>query len=204
MRSLLFVRSAAFALLALSAACHRSAEAPVAAAPAPAAPAMHAPPPAAKVAGPEPGRLPEDPVAAKAAEAQWRQHMEHEEEERQLAFDHNRLKEHRALTKLIAAQRTRLDHARSEAALAKVRADMPAQLAEIQRRVTEIDHWGNNSRLLPDYAFLSTMLAGAYADAKLSAIKGDAHALQQVRAGFDQHMKSIADWLEEAAESEGE
>jgi hypothetical protein len=70
--------------------------------------------------------------------------------------------------------------------------------------VSEIDPWGVNSPLLPDYAALENSLTDAYADAKLAALNGDASALVAVRAEFDQHMKKIAAWLEEAAESEGE
>ena len=148
--------------------------------------------------------MPEDPEAGKRAEQQWREHLEHEEEERQAWFDHDRLEQHRALVKLIAAARAGYDRARSEAALAKVRADMPQRIAEIRERVTEIDHWGNNSRVLPDYAVLSEALAGSYADAKLAALKGDAAALEQARGAFDQRMKKVDGWLEEAAEVEHE
>jgi hypothetical protein len=81
---------------------------------------------------------------------------------------------------------------------------MPRRLAEIHQRITAIDHWGNNSRLLGDYEALSGLLADGYADARIAAIRGDARPLEQLRAGFDQHMKTIAGWLEEAAESEAE
>jgi hypothetical protein len=149
-------------------------------------------------------RLPEDPVAAKRAEAQWRQHMEDEEHERQQGFDHQHLKQHRALLSVIGAARARYDHAKTAAAVAKARAEMPQRIAEIRRRVTEIDHWGVNSRLLGDYDALATSLSAAYADAKLAALDGDSRALDQVRTAFDQHLKTIDDWLDEAAESEHE
>jgi hypothetical protein len=148
--------------------------------------------------------LPEDPAAGKRSEQQWREHMDHEEEERQTLFDRKRLKQHRALIKLIAAARARYDHARTEAAVAKVQQDMPRQVAEMRRRVTEIDPWGVNSRLLPDYAALTAALSDTYAPAKIAAIKGDASALTQLHADFDQRMKKMNDWLHEVEESKDE
>jgi hypothetical protein len=199
--------SIAFVLLALVAACHKQADEPVqapapgpASQPAPAAePAQPAPPSTT-----DPNRLPEDTAAAKRSEQQWREHMQDEEDERQLGFDKLHLKEHRALIKLIAAARARYDHAHGEAALVKTRADVQASVTEMRKRVTQIDHWGVNSRLLPDYAALIASLEAAYPDAALAATKGDAHALDQVRSDFDQRMKKIATWLERAAESEEE
>jgi hypothetical protein len=153
---------------------------------------------------PAPARLPEDPLAGKQSEQQWRQHMVHEEDERQMQFDLQREEQHRGLRKLIAASRARYDQARSEAALAKVRAEMPRKLADIEKQVKQLDPWGNNSRLLPDYAALSAALAGPYPDAKLAALHGDAHALDSLRADFDQRLQKIDAWLERAEKEEGE
>ena len=160
------------------------------------APAQPQPPVARPRAHP---RLPEDPVAGKQSQLQWREHMAHEEEERQMAFDAPRVPKHRALTKLIVASRARYDRAKTADGVEKVRAGMPRTLEEIRRRVTEIDHWGNNSRLLPDYDALSAQLAGAYADARIAAINGDPHAAESARVSFDQHLKAIDRWLEEVA-----
>jgi hypothetical protein len=205
-RKLAAVRCVGLAVLACCgpAAAPSSAPAPAAPAPASPAPAAPAPAPAPPAATPDPSRLPEDPIAGKQSEQQWRQHMEDEERERQLAFDHNRVRAHRAVVRLFGAARARYDRARSAAAVAKVRSDMPAQIAEIRRRVTEIDHWGVNSPLLPDYEALENSLSAAYADAKLAALNGDATALAAQRAEFDQRMKKIAAWLEQAAEGEHE
>jgi hypothetical protein len=130
--------------------------------------------------------------------------MDEEEHERQALFDRQRLREHRALVKLIAAARARYDAAKTEAAVAKVRADMPRTTAEIKKRVTEIDHWGNNSRLHPEYEVLSASLAEGYPAAKMAALKGDAEPLEEARAAFDGRMQKIAEWLKEAAETKGE
>jgi len=121
-----------------------------------------------------------------------------------LWFDRERVEEHRAVVELMKAARARYDRARSEAAVAKVRAAMPARLAQMRRRWTKIDPWGNNSPLLRDYEALSASLANTYADARVAAMRGEAQALEQVRADFDHRIETMANWLEEAAESEYE
>src|SRR6185369_15066308 len=88
----------------------------------PAQPEQPKPPPAAQPD--DPTRLREDPEAAKRSEAQWREHMEDEEDERQAGFDKQHLAEHRALIKLIGAARARYDQARTEDALAKARTEI--------------------------------------------------------------------------------
>jgi hypothetical protein len=170
----------------------------------PPAPASNASQPKPSASNVDPGRLPEDPVAGKQSELQWREHMEEEEHERQILFDRQHLEEHRALVKLIVATRARYDGAKTEAAVVKARADMPRRTAEIRRRITEIDHWGVNSRLLSDYDALSASLSDAYPLAKTEALKGDERALTAARADLDGRLQKIDAWLKEAAESEGE
>jgi hypothetical protein len=153
---------------------------------------------------PDVQRLPEDPAAGKLSEQQWRDHMQHEEDERQLDFDKRHLQEHRAVLQLIAAARVAYDQARSSTAVEKVRAAMPRRVAEIRRRIVTLDHWGVNSRVLPNYDALIASLSERYANAKAAAISGDASQLEQVRGDFDQHLKTAEAWLEEAAESEDE
>jgi hypothetical protein len=187
--------------LALLAACDKHAPEPQPAAP-PAQPAQPKPPPPASPDDPK--RLPEDPEAAKRSEAQWREHMKDEEDERQALFDKQHLAEHRALIKLIAAARTRYDHARTEDAIAKARTEVVASMDDMHKRVTEIDHWGTNSRLLPDYAAIETTLDASYPDTKLAALKGDATAFKQVRDELDQRLKNMEAWLDEVEEGEHE
>lgn len=202
-------RSVGFLLLVL-AACGKHEDAPVQPAappePAPAAspaqPAQPKPPPAAQPG--DPTRLHEDPEAAKRSEAQWREHMQDEEDERQAGFDKQHLAEHRALIKLIATARARYDHVRTADTLLKTRLEVEADVADMRKRVAEIDHWGTNSRLLPDYAAVETTLESAYPDAKLAALKGDATAFKQVGAELDAHMKKMEAWLDEVEEGEHE
>jgi hypothetical protein len=160
--------------------------------------------PAAGGASPPLTRLPEDAAAGLQSQLQWREHMAREEEERQMAFDRPRLDEHRAVAKLFASCRARYDRAETPAAVWTVQAEMPRRLAEIQARVKAIDHWGNNSRLLGEYEALSRSLSDGYADARIAAIRGDARAQEQLRSSFDEHMKTIAAWLDKVAEGEDE
>lgn len=148
--------------------------------------------------------LPEDPIAGKRSEQQWREHMAEEEHERQSGFDKSRLKQHRALVRLIVAARGSYDRAATESAVTKTRTAMAARIAEMRKRVTEIDPWGVNSRLLADYSALEATLADAYPDAKAEALRGHPNALKTARASFDQHIKTITAWLKEVEEGEEE
>jgi hypothetical protein len=130
--------------------------------------------------------------------------MEEEEHERQIAFDARRIPEHRALVQLVSAARARYDAATTEAALAAARSAVSGRVQEIRRKVVELDHWGVNSRLLPDYAALESLLEKDYADAKQASLKGDSRSLDDARSRFDAHVKTIEAWLEEAREAEHE
>lgn len=130
--------------------------------------------------------------------------MDDEERERQLGFDRHHMKEHRTVVARFKAARASYDGATTEAALTKARDDMPRRLEEITKQITELDHWGNNSHLHADYAALEASLTSDYPDAKLASLKGDGGALKQAQATFDTHLKTISQWLEEAAHTEDE
>ena len=151
-----------------------------------------------------PSGLPEDPAAGRKSEAEWRRHMDWEERERQLSFDKNRIPQHRAVIQRLAAARARYDRAKTKAAIERVRADMPALRQDLEARTTEIDHWHVNSPLLADYDAEMADLDGAYPDAKLAALSGDAKPLRALRVRMDQRQKKMAEWLDAAKESEGE
>ncbi len=148
--------------------------------------------------------LPEDPAAGRQSHEQWLAQMDFEERERQLGYDRRKLDEHRAMIAVLVAARKRFDAARTPAALAKVTARTPALLEDAQRRIAAIDHWGNNSRLLPDYQALLKALSESYPSAVTAALAGDRHALLEARAEMDRRFASMRAWLKAAEESEDE
>ena len=149
-------------------------------------------------------RLPEDPVAGAKSTADWRAFMAQEERERRLNFDRRRLKQHRALVRTLKAARARYDRARTVAAVEAIRAGFPATADEAHRRMTEIDHWGNNSNLLADYDAILKVLSGDYPSARLAELRGDRTAIERARAELRERDKKIAAWLRDAAASKDE
>lgn len=153
-----------------------------------------APPPGAAAVP----RLPEDPAASKRAEAQWREHLAHEETERQLQFDRRKRKEHHALVRRLSAVCARYDRARNERALNQARTYAARETIAMRAAIKRLDPWGVNSRLLSDYDAMLRALADSYPAARAAALHGDPSAQQVARHDFGQHMHSIARWLEQA------
>ncbi len=143
-----------------------------------------------------PSRLPEDPVAGKKSEAQWREHLAHEEHERQVRYDKRRLPQHREVVKLLRQARARFDRAKTPAVIAAARARVAITINDVQRRIAVIDRWGDSSNLLKNYEAVLAILTDPYPAAQIVAMTGDAQTLAALRADLDQHMKEIADWLE--------
>jgi hypothetical protein len=152
----------------------------------------------------DPTRLPEDPVAGKASEAQWRAHLEKEERERRLHYDRRKQSEHEVVLALIKNAREALDRAKTAPAIAQAQARLTPQITQIRKRIENIDHWGVNSNLLEEYAAMLAMLTADYPAARLAAVDGASHALVDLRAQWAQREQKIRDWLAEAAESEDE
>ena len=142
---------------------------------------------------------PEDPAAGAKSTAQWRQHLAAEERERQLQFDGQRLKQHRAVVKLLTAARARFDRAKSKAAVLSAQKRLPPVVEEIQRRIKQIDRWGNNSRLLVDYDTYVKALSAHYPAARIDMLEGHPAALDTIRGQLDEVTKRINSWLAEAA-----
>jgi hypothetical protein len=143
-------------------------------------------------------------VLGAKATAQWREHLALEERERKLRYDRDRMKDHRAVLKILIGTRARYERARSEAAVSAIKARLPETVEAVRRRIDRIDHWRVNSNLLADYDALLNALAEAYPAARIKFIAGDRGPLQTLRAELDRRQKAIDQWLEEAAESEDE
>jgi hypothetical protein len=150
------------------------------------------------------GRLPEDPAAAAKSTQQWRQFMAAEEHERRLNYDKRHLKEHRAVLKFLVATRARYDRAKSKAAVLAIQKRLPLAVEETRRRITKIDHWGNNSNLLDDYDALLNSLSVAYPATRIASFDGDRAPLEARRAEFDLRVKHAKAWLAEAADAKDE
>jgi hypothetical protein len=152
----------------------------------------------------QPPRLPEDPQAGERSHQQWLAQMQVEERERQLGFDRRKMKDHRALIAVLSATRARYDAARTPAAVEKVQSRTPALADQVGKRITAIDHWGVNSRLLGDYRAWLAALSDTYPAAVKAALNGDRRALADARADMDRRLATIHEWLKAAADSEDE
>jgi hypothetical protein len=147
---------------------------------------------------------PEDPLAGAKSTAQWREHMIAEEHERKLHYDRDRLKDHRAVLKLLIAARARYDRAKTKTAVLAVQKRLPRTAEDIRRRIKQIDQWGTNSNLLGDYDAFLKALGEPYAAARIAAIGGGRASLDALAAELDKRTKHIKDWLAEAAASQNE
>jgi hypothetical protein len=140
--------------------------------------------------------LPEDPVAGKRSELQWKKHLQAEELERQMIFDRNRLAEHRDLIKRLKDARERLDKPKTARELEKAREALAPTLKELQAGIDAVDKWKNSSRILVDYDALMSALSESYPAARLAAMGGKNEALSQERSSFDGHLRTMHTWLE--------
>jgi len=146
-------------------------------------------------------RLPEDPVLAAMASAQWRAHLAAEERERKLAYDRRKLDEHRTVVTLLQSARDLYDRATTRRAVEKARAEQLSTLAKVRELVQSIDQWGVNSNVLGDYAAMLALLSADYPAARKASIDGNPGLLEKVRSNFDARQKTITEWLDEAASS---
>jgi hypothetical protein len=144
---------------------------------------------------------PEDPVKAAQSTAQWREHLAAEDRERKLLFDgdRSRMKEHRAVLKLLVGARARYDRAKTKAAVLAIQKRLPATVDDVRRRMTQIDHWGTSSNLLADYDAYLKALADSYPAARIESLAGRPAPLDALRGDLDQRTRHIKDWLAEAA-----
>jgi len=148
--------------------------------------------------------LPEDPELAKRATAQWKKHLQKEEEERQSLFDRQRLGQHRAAIKQLTSARKLLDEAKGAQELAAAQTAVNARLGELRVALEQLDPWGNSTRLRGDYDALVTLLATDYGAARQAAFRGDGQPLTAARTQFDAHVRAMQTWLEHIQHEEDE
>jgi hypothetical protein len=165
------------------------------------APAPGAPAPAiASQADPRPKRLPEDPVKGAKSTAQWQEHLREEEEERRLAYDQSREKEHEAVLAALEKARDRIDSAKTKAELNVAAAAVKASLPALRKKVDAIDPKRQSSNLLTDYEAILELLAGPYVTARSAAIEGDGQGSGQLRADIERRLAKARAWLEKESE----
>ena len=119
-------------------------------------------------------------------------------------IDRERIKDHRAVLKVLVAARARYDRAKTKAAVLAAQKRLPPTVEDVRRRMTKIDHWGTNSNLLGDYEAYLKALADSYPAARIEALDGKPAPLDTVRRELDERTRHIKAWLTEAAASKDE
>lgn len=145
--------------------------------------------------------LPEDPEAAARSLERWREHLEEEERERRLHFDRRKLPEHEAVVAKLQSARADFDRAESQAQLERARLSFLRNVADLERRFDHIDHWGNNSAVLADYAEIVKLLTRAYPAARRAALSGNSAEFVALQAEVARRFGAIEASLKEARES---
>jgi hypothetical protein len=160
--------------------------------------------PATLLAEAGPARLPEDPVEARKATAQWTEHLIHEERERKQQFDRSRTKEHEAFLSALEKARARYDAAKTRTQVQKAEAQFRASLPTLKREVLAIDPDRQSSNLLEDYQAILAAFDGPYAAARLASLDGDAKTLAGLAGDVERRLAKARAWLAEDAGGEHE
>jgi len=143
----------------------------------------------------------EDVEAGRRAEATFKANELREARERRLRFDRAHLREHRQVLALFRKARSRYDRARGPRALKDSREAALVVVTDIRRRMDEMDHWRNNSRVFANYDALLHIITDEYPAALAAAARGDGRPLAASRASFDAQVKEVRTWLAEAAKA---
>jgi hypothetical protein len=148
--------------------------------------------------------LPENPAQGQRAQAEWRQHLAREEEERQAAFDRRRLTEHRGIVAGLRATASSCRAVSNRRELEKRTQILARAVTALDKQIAALDPWGNSSRLLPSYATLRDQLARRCPEAMEAALNGAPNDLAETKRALAAGFSEIAKWLEEIAEDEKE
>lgn len=143
-------------------------------------------------------RLREDPVAGKKAYQQFQVQLKREDEENQLRFDRDHMREHEAVLALFRKSRARYDRARTKRAVDGAHQAAHEIAVDVRQRMEQIDRWRNHAKLFADYDALLKLVEDDYPPALLASFSGDAAQLASVRLAFDEHMKTARKWLARA------
>jgi len=148
--------------------------------------------------------LPEDPVAGKRAEEQWRAHLAREDRERQLARDRHTLAHHKAILALLLRARRDVERARSEKAVRAATARIAETESQVEKRLGRINVWGNVSPMTATYSAMLRSLSEELPRDRLTAVADAADGRADSRLDWNRRLAEIRAYLRETAESEGE
>jgi hypothetical protein len=140
-------------------------------------------------------RLPEDPVKARKATAQWQEHLREEERERRHRFDRFRLKQHETVLSALEKARVRYDVAKTQAAIESAKSAFRAKLPALKELVLAIDPDRNSSDLVDDYEAILGNLEGPYPEARIEALAGDAKRFTELGNDVDRRIAAARAWL---------
>jgi len=141
----------------------------------------------------------EDPVAGKKAYQEFQGQLKREDEENQLRFDRDHMREHEAVLALFRKTRARYDRARTRRAVDGAHEAAREIAADVRRRMEQIDRWRNHAKVFADYDALLKLIEDDYPPALLASFNGEPRQLAGVRSAFDEHMKTVRRWLAQAA-----
>lgn len=142
-------------------------------------------------------------MAGKRSEAQWREHLAHEDRERQLARDRHALVHHRAIVAMLVRARRQVARAQAPASLRAAQSRIATVDSAIEQHLAKINLWGNVSPLTAIYQDMLRALRDDLAD-RSGAPSGSSDAVARARLDWDARLTDIRDYLDEAARSEGE
>lgn len=146
----------------------------------------------------------EDPVAGKKAQAEYLKHLAREDRHRQLLFDRQHMRQHRAVLAGLMKARARYEKVRSKRALDSARQEVGIMLDDVRQKMRDIDEWRNGSKVFDGYDVLIEIIEADYPVALQASLKGSKRGLIDVRRAFDVQAKKLWSWLAEAAKEPDE
>jgi hypothetical protein len=158
---------------------------------------------AIEVARVEPRRrapLPENAELGRKSTEQWEEHEREEEQNRRLCYDHERRRQHRAVTAALERLCQPYERARSKSDIAGAQTLAQREAPALRKQLDDIDPWQNSSLLVADYDALLTLLAQPPPGAR----DGGAAELGQLRSELGQRLRAIEQKLKAAEECEEE
>ena len=116
-----------------------------------------------------------------------------------MRHDRRKLPEHRRVSQLLRTTQRQYDKASTEQAVAAAQQSFRASVPQLEKSFDSIDHYGESSRLVPEYRKLVEMFTGAYPTARVAALAGSKAELGALEADAKARFETIDEWLKDAA-----